>query len=94
MDNGKLIFPVLFITVACGACSGFHGIVSSGTTSKQLMKDTDARIIGYGGMLLEGLVAVLALATLMMIPKGSQNLSADPNVVYAKGLAGYLDLVV
>ncbi|MBI5409359.1 MAG: carbon starvation protein A [Nitrospirae bacterium] len=93
LANGKLIFPVLFITVACGACSGFHGIVSSGTTSKQLMKESDARIIGYGGMLLEGLVAVLALATLMMIPKGSQNLTTDPNLIYANGLAGYLGLV-
>jgi len=91
-DNGKLIFPILFITVACGACSGFHGIVSSGTTSKQLMKETDARIVGYGGMLLEGLVGVLALATLMMIPKGSQSLTSDPNLIYAKGLAGYLGL--
>jgi carbon starvation protein len=91
-DNGKLIFPILFITVACGACSGFHGIVSSGTTSKQLMKETDARIVGYGGMLLEGLVGVLALATLMMIPKGSQSLTSDPNLIYAQGLAGYLGL--
>ncbi|MBI5057374.1 MAG: carbon starvation protein A [Nitrospirae bacterium] len=93
LANGKLIFPVLFITVACGACSGFHGIVSSGTTSKQLMKETDARIVGYGAMLLEGLVGVLALATLMMIPKGSQSLGSDPNLIYANGLAGYLGLV-
>jgi len=93
LDNGKLVFPVLFITVACGACSGFHGIVSSGTTSKQLMKETDARIVGYGGMLLEGLVGVLALATLMMIPKGSESLTTDPNLIYANGLAGYLGLI-
>ncbi|RJQ56873.1 MAG: carbon starvation protein A [Nitrospiraceae bacterium] len=90
--NGKLIFPVLFITVACGACSGFHGIVSSGTTSKQLMKETDARVVGYGAMLLEGLVGVLALATLMMTPKGSQGLASDPNLIYANGLASYLGL--
>jgi carbon starvation protein len=92
LSNGKLIFPVLFITVACGACSGFHGIVSSGTTSKQLMKETDAKIVGYGGMLLEGLVGVLALATLMMMPKGSQGLASDPNLIYANGLASYLGL--
>jgi len=47
------LWPVLFITVACGAISGFHGLVSSGTTSKQLSKESDARIIGYGGMLME-----------------------------------------
>jgi len=93
ISNGKLIFPILFITVACGACSGFHGIVSSGTTSKQLMRETDAKTVGYGGMLLEGLVAVLALATVMIIPKGAQALSSDPNLIYANGLANYLGLI-
>lgn len=91
--NGKLIFPILFITVACGACSGFHGIVSSGTTSKQLAKESDARIIGYGAMLMEGVVAVLALATLMRLPAGAEALKTDPNIIYADGLARYLGLV-
>ncbi|MBU1252117.1 MAG: carbon starvation protein A [Nanoarchaeota archaeon] len=53
------IWPILFITVACGAISGFHGLVSSGTTSKQLAKESHGRAIGYGGMLLEGLLAIL-----------------------------------
>jgi len=52
--------PFLFVTVACGAISGFHGLVSSGTTSKQLKKMTDARFIGYGGMIGEGTLAMLA----------------------------------
>ncbi|MFH1335984.1 MAG: carbon starvation CstA family protein, partial [Candidatus Zixiibacteriota bacterium] len=91
--NGKFIFPILFITIACGACSGFHGIVSSGTTSKQLYKESNAKPIGYGAMLLEGLVAILALATLMMIPKGEAILSTDPNLIYANGLAKYLGLI-
>jgi len=91
--NGKFLFPILFVTVACGACSGFHAIVASGTTSKQLKKESDARVIGYGAMLLEGLVAVLALATLMMLPKGDPILAGDPNLVYANGLARYLGLV-
>lgn len=91
--NGKLLFPFLFITIACGACSGFHAIVSSGTTSKQLNKESDAYCIGYGAMLLEGLVAVLALATVMMLPRGSQQLTADPNLIYANGLASYLELL-
>jgi carbon starvation protein len=90
--NGKLVFPILFITVACGACSGFHGIVSSGTTSKQLRKESDARVIGYGTMLMEGLVAVLALATVMMLPVGAEMLKSDPNLIYANGLAQYLSL--
>jgi len=90
--NGKLVFPILFITVACGACSGFHGIVSSGTTSKQLRRESDARVVGYGAMLMEGLVAVLALATVMMLPVGSEMLKSDPNLIYANGLARYLGL--
>jgi carbon starvation protein len=55
------IFPFLFITVMCGAISGFHSLVSSGTTSKMLRKEKDARMIGYGAMLIEGLVGVVAL---------------------------------
>ena len=89
------MMPFLFITVACGACSGFHAIVSTGTTSKQLAKETDARRIGYGAMLLEGLVAVLALATVMML--SPQELTAGrkgaPNMIYAEGIARYLGLL-
>lgn len=55
------IWPILFITVACGAISGFHALVSSGTTSKQLEKESQGRFIGYGGMLAEGLVALLVV---------------------------------
>ncbi len=58
--KGKL-FPFLFVTIACGAISGFHSLVSSGTTPKMLDKETDARFIGYGAMMAESLVGVLAL---------------------------------
>jgi carbon starvation protein len=58
---GGRLFPFLFITIACGAISGFHALVSSGTTPKMLDKETDARIIGYGSMLMEGLVGIVAL---------------------------------
>jgi len=85
-----LMWPFLFITVACGACSGFHGIVSSGTTSKQLACETDARKVGYGAMLLEGLVAVLALTTVMILPKGT---TGNPDMLYAEGIARYLGLL-
>jgi carbon starvation protein len=57
---GKL-FPFLFITIACGAISGFHALVSSGTTPKMLDKETDARFVGYGAMVVESLVSVIAL---------------------------------
>lgn len=91
--NGKMIFPLLFITVACGACSGFHGIVSSGTTSKQIRKHKDTLLIGYGAMLMEGLVAALAIATVVMLPKESEILKLEPNLIYANGIARYMGLV-
>ena len=93
LTNGRPVFPILFITVACGACSGFHGIVTSGTTSKQIRRESDTRPVGYGAMILEALVAVLALATVMMLPKGDPLLNGDPNFVYAHGLATYMGMV-
>ncbi len=65
--TGQPLFPVLFITIACGTISGFHSLVSSGTTAKQLNRESDARVIGYGGMLGEGLLAVLALSTVALV---------------------------
>lgn len=84
------LFPMLFITIACGACSGFHGIVCSGTTSKQLNKETDAHLVGYGGMLLEGVVAVVSLVTVMVLARGSAEAAADPNTIYARGIGNFL----
>jgi carbon starvation protein len=60
-DDAPPMLPFLFITIACGACSGFHCMVSSGTTSKQLRKATDAQLVGYGSMLGEGMLAVLVI---------------------------------
>ncbi|MGB9866960.1 MAG: carbon starvation protein A [Bacillota bacterium] len=73
------LFPMLFVTVACGAISGFHCLVSSGTTSKQLAKESDARIVGYGAMLIEGVLALVALATVAILTKDG----------YAKALKDY-----
>lgn len=61
------LFPLLFITIACGTISGFHSLVSSGTTAKQLNRETDARLIGYGGMLGEGLLATVAICAVAVI---------------------------
>ncbi|PYS95169.1 MAG: carbon starvation protein A, partial [Acidobacteria bacterium] len=55
------VYPFVFITIACGAISGFHSLISSGTTPKMISKESDARMIGYGGMLMEGVVGVIAL---------------------------------
>jgi len=89
-EKGMPLFPMLFVTVACGACSGFHGLVSSGTTSKQVAKETDCRLVGYGGMLLEGLVAVIALSTVMLLAPGDALLSSSPDRVYAAGLSHFV----
>jgi len=63
------LFPLLFITVACGAISGFHSMVASGTTAKQLDKETDARPVAYGGMLIESLLAIIALISVVYVAK-------------------------
>ncbi len=81
--KGKL-FPFLFVTIACGAISGFHALVSSGTTPKMLWKETDARFIGYGAMMCEGMVAVLALiAACSMYPGDYFAINTAP-AVFAK----------
>ena len=67
--NGQFLFPILFTTVACGAISGFHSLVSSGTTSKQLDKEKDAKPIAYGGMLLECVLAILTLCAIAYAKK-------------------------
>ena len=64
------LFPFLFITIACGACSGFHSIVASGTTSKQVRTERDVRPIGYGAMCLESLVAIMALIAACTLDPG------------------------
>jgi carbon starvation protein len=88
------IFPFLFVTIACGACSGFHGLVCSGTTCKQVGRESHMPLIGYGAMLLEGVVAVMALATVMMWAKGSPQLAAPPSVIYARGIAHFTNAVL
>jgi carbon starvation protein len=82
------LFPILFVTIACGACSGFHGLVCSGTTSKQLQNEKDAKLVGYGAMLAEGVVALIALATVMMGVQGSK-----PDEIFAGGIARFLSVV-
>ena len=81
------LLPVLFITIACGACSGFHSIVASGTTSKQLDRETDAKPVAYGGMLLESFLACLSLATVMILAKPT----GRPDLTYADGIAVFMN---
>ncbi|MBI1993935.1 MAG: carbon starvation protein A [Deltaproteobacteria bacterium] len=90
--KGLPLFPLLFVTIACGACSGFHGIVSSGTTSKQVEKESDCRRIGYGAMLMEGMVAVISLSTVMVLATGDPMVKEQPDRIFANGLAGFVNL--
>jgi len=90
-DIGPM-FPLLFVTVACGAISGFHSIVASGTSSKQIKKETHVLPIGYGAMLIEGLVAVIALATIMIIGKNDSLTKGAPLAIYGAGMAKFFSI--
>ncbi|MEK7263016.1 MAG: carbon starvation CstA family protein, partial [Bacteroidota bacterium] len=84
---GKM-FPFVFITIACGAISGFHSLVSSGTTPKMLNKETDARMIGYGAMLMEGLVGIIALiASSSLFPADYFAINLSPEKFAALGIS-------
>lgn len=91
--KGESLFPVLFITIACGACSGFHSLIASGTTSKQLRYETDARLIGYGAMLLEAMVAIVSLSCVMILARTSPLIvnNAPPSLIYAQGIGSLLE---
>jgi carbon starvation protein len=89
VETSLPLFPLLFVTIACGTISGFHSLVSSGTTAKQLDKETDARTIGYGGMLGEGLLATVAIVTVAVyaqVPAGGGIGLALPNFATGGGL--------
>ncbi len=88
------MFPALFVTIACGAISGFHSLVSSGTTSKQLDNEKNARPIAYGGMLIECALAIISLCAVGYVWKSYQaGETVVPTVVFASGLATMLQKV-
>jgi carbon starvation protein len=93
-DLGYL-FPIVFVTVACGAISGFHCLVASGTTAKQLDRETDAKPIGYGGMLIESLLAVIALIAAAVLAQGEYASffgegGAGPIALFTRGVGGFI----
>ncbi|SFQ03458.1 carbon starvation protein [Lachnospiraceae bacterium XBB1006] len=97
-DSTSYVFPVLFTTIACGAISGFHSLVSSGTTSKQLNKEKDAKPIAYGGMLLE---CVLAIMTICAVAYAYSYNAAHPDgaltgatAIFGGGIAHMIDDVI
>jgi len=87
------LFPFLFVTIACGACSGFHGLVCSGTTSKQVERESHIRSVGYGAMLAEGFVALIALVTVMIVAQDALRGKA-PGTIYGNGIGQFLTLII
>lgn len=85
--KNQTLFPFLFVTVACGAVSGFHALVGSGTSSKQLNNEKDSKFVGYGAMLIEGLVAVVALVAVGYVAKAE----GTPANIFAGGLAHFMN---
>jgi carbon starvation protein len=88
--NGNWLFPSLFITIACGAISGFHSLVVTGATSKQLSSEKYMLPISYGSMLVETLVAILALIAVGSLAKGGVLPKETPPVVFATAVSGFL----
>ena len=87
------IFPVLFVTIACGAISGFHSLVASGTTSKQLDKESDAKIVGFGGMLIESFLAIIAVGAVVILSRQeyTDRLTIEgPVALFSTGLGGMI----
>lgn len=87
------LFPFLFVTIACGACSGFHGLVCSGTTSKQLECESHMQPVGYGAMLAEGFVALIALVTIMIVAP-AETKGLKPGTIYGNGIGNFLALII
>jgi carbon starvation protein len=88
-----MLFPFLFVTIACGACSGFHGLVCSGTTSKQIDKESHAKSVGYGAMLAEGFVAFIALVTIMIVAQEAAK-GVAPGKIYGDGIGRFLTILI
>jgi carbon starvation protein len=88
------LFPFLFVTIACGACSGFHGLVCSGTTSKQVERESHIKPVGYGAMLAEGFVALIALVTIMIVAQGDLKPGTAAGTIYGNGIGRFLSLIV
>lgn len=90
--SNNYMFPTLFITIACGAISGFHSLIGSGTTSKQLDNEKDALMVGYGSMLIECVLAVISLIAVATLTSDGQFAAAgfsSPTVVFASAISGF-----
>ena len=93
--NGQYMFPILFVTIACGAVSGFHSLVSSGTASKQIKNEKNMLPVSYGAMLMESMLAVIALIAVASFADGeaaAQGLTTQPQI-FAGAIANFLTVI-
>lgn len=88
--NNLDLFPILFVTIACGAVSGFHSLVSSGTSSKMIANERDMRLVGYGSMLVECVLGVVALVVVCAAASNGQLPSGTPFQLFSNSVAGFL----
>jgi carbon starvation protein len=88
-----MLFPFLFVTIACGACSGFHGLVCSGTTSKQVARESHCKPVGYGAMLAEAFVALIAMVTIMIMTV-DQAKGLPAGTIYGNGIGRFMTLII
>ena len=93
LENGTALFPALFITIACGAISGFHSLVSSGTSSKTIRNESDMVFVGYGSMMVEGVLGVVALLVVGAAAVNGKIPDGTPFVIFSNGVAGFLTLL-
>ena len=89
--NGSGLFPTLFVTIACGAVSGFHSLVSSGTSSKTVSNEKDMPMIGYGAMIVESLLGIVALVVVGAVAVGGTKPEGTPFAIFSSGVAGFLE---
>ena len=89
--NGSYLFPTLFVTIACGAVSGFHSLVSSGTSSKTISNEKDMPMVGYGAMIVESLLGIVALVVVGAVAVNGTKPDGTPFSIFSSGVAGFLE---
>ena len=89
--NGSGLFPTLFVTIACGAVSGFHSLVSSGTSSKTISNEKDMPMVGYGAMIVESLLGIVALVVVGAVAVNGAKPDGTPFSIFSSGVAGFLE---
>ena len=89
--NGSYMFPTLFVTIACGAVSGFHSLVSSGTSSKTISNEKDMPMVGYGAMIVESLLGIVSLVVVGAVAVNGTKPDGTPFAIFSSGVAGFLE---